>query len=147
MRDGRRLSLALRGGALAWDSYGDTGCPDRTARIGIDVMPVDAYKIDAGTERLIAIRDELARFVKGVVGGKRIHNSTAYRWALKGVRGRLLPTVRIGSRLYTSAGAFSWWARELAEDLTKVAADEGGDEGETTGPDVSEILRRAGIKD
>lgn len=38
-------------------------------------------------------------------GGKRIHKSVVYRWALKGVRGVRLETLHIGGRVYTSLAA------------------------------------------
>lgn len=104
------------------------------------------YEIRIGVERLIAIRDELARFVQRVVRGKRIHNSTAYRWALRGVRGRRLPTARIGGRLFTSEGAFSWWASMLAQDLGEQELAEQGGRAPEPSVDVAEVLRRAGIK-
>ncbi len=37
--------------------------------------------------------------------GKKIHYSTVYRWATKGVRGRVLETVRVGGVRYTTVEA------------------------------------------
>ncbi len=37
--------------------------------------------------------------------GKKVHYSTVYRWATKGVRGRVLETVRVGGVRYTSIEA------------------------------------------
>lgn len=37
--------------------------------------------------------------------GKKVHYSTVYRWATKGVRGRILETVRVGGVRYTSVEA------------------------------------------
>ena len=121
--------------------------PEGEERAAAIVAAVD-YKIVVGSEPLISIRNQLPRFVQKLVGGNRIHNSTAYRWALKGVRGRRLPSVRVGGRLFTTAGAFSWWSQELAQDLIGVVDAVGEDEGEEEAGnnDVMEILRRAGIK-
>lgn len=109
-------------------------------------MADEVYDINLVSEELIAISGDLPRFVQGLVGGKRIHKSTAYRWALRGVRGRRLPTVRVAHRLFTSPGAFSWWAARLADDL--LGAGESLEEGERA-PDqagVEDVLRRAGIR-
>lgn len=107
----------------------------------------ERYRICVANEALIAIRDELANFVQRVVRGRRIHNSTAYRWALRGLRGIRLPTVRIGGRLYTSESAFSWWATELSDEIVGVVSDRAdGDDG--SGEDgVLDVLKRAGIRD
>jgi len=108
-------------------------------------MANDAYQIDVGSDPLIAVGEELVRFVQRVARGRRIHVSTAYRWALRGVRGRRLPTARIGGRLYTSKGAFSWWASALSGDLIgdvpvrEPLLEQSADE-------VASILRKAGIK-
>jgi hypothetical protein len=37
--------------------------------------------------------------------GKKVHYSTVYRWATKGVRGQVLQTELIGGILYTTTGA------------------------------------------
>lgn len=37
--------------------------------------------------------------------GKKVHYSTVYRWATKGVRGRVLETIRVGGVRYTSVQA------------------------------------------
>lgn len=111
-------------------------------------MMGDQYKIDVGAdEELIAVSGELPRFVQTLVGGKRVHNSTAYRWALQGVRGRRLPTVRIASRLYTSKAAFAWWAAKLADDLIEVGEPAVQEPPSTAINRVEEVLRRAGIRD
>ena len=82
-----------------------------SASDGEEVRVADeAYEIDLVAEELIAVSGDLPRFVQELTGGRRIHNSTAYRWALRGVCGRRLPTVRVARRLYTSRDAFSWWA-------------------------------------
>lgn len=103
----------------------------------------DRYVICLAEEELLAVAGELPRFVQSVVGGKRIHKSTAYRWALQGVRGRRLPTVRIARRLYTSKRAFSWWCARLADDLLDAGAME---EPVSVPRGVEDVLRRAGIR-
>lgn len=109
---------------------------------------LDAYRIEVGDDALVSVGSELAKYVQGLVGGRRIHKSTAYRWVLEGVRGRRLPAVRVGGRLYTSPGAFSWWSRMLAQDLLRdVDGTGGGSAGEPLREsDVVDVLRRAGIK-
>lgn len=37
--------------------------------------------------------------------GKKVHHSTLYRWATKGVRGRVLATIMVGGIRYTSIEA------------------------------------------
>lgn len=108
----------------------------------------EKYEIDLNNEEILALSDDLPRYVRELVKGKRIHKSTAYRWALRGVRGRRLPTVRIASRLYTTKGAFSWWVSKLSEDLVGVTPSAGEESvGPEKGEGIDEILRRAGIKD
>jgi len=108
----------------------------------------DSYKIDLDAEELLALSGDLPKYVQQVVGGRRIHKSTVYRWALRGVRGRRLPTVRVARQLYTSKGAFSWWASKLADDLVPAAPIQ---EEESLEPDaingIEDVLRRAGIRD
>ena len=47
--------------------------------------------------------------------GKKIAHSTAWRWAMKGVRGVRLETRRLGGTLYTSMEALERFSRTLAE--------------------------------
>lgn len=108
-------------------------------------MTDDDYKIDIETEELLAVSGALPKFVRSLVGGRAVHNSTAYRWALQGVRGRRLPTVRIASRLYTSKAAFSWWSGKLAGDLIDVDKTVGEPDQEELSA-VEDTLRRAGIR-
>ena len=106
-----------------------------------------SYVIDASKEELVDVARGLPRFVHDLVGGKRIHKSTAYRWALQGVRGRRMPTVRVAGRLYTSKEAFSWWSAVLAQDLVDTDAAAGTADGGSAPRGVEETLRRAGVRD
>src|SRR5262245_55601688 len=49
------------------------------------------------------------------VDGKRIHVSTLWRWARKGVRGVRLEHIRLGHRVCTSLQALSRFAQALAD--------------------------------
>ena len=49
------------------------------------------------------------------LNGKKIHPSSLWRWARKGVRGVKLETRRVGGRFVTSAEALERFTRELAE--------------------------------
>lgn len=109
-------------------------------------MADEAYEIDLVAEELIAVSGDLPRFVQELTGGRRIHNSTAYRWALRGVCGRRLPTVRVARRLYTSRDAFSWWASKLAHDLVDEESSTCEIEVEPRPQHVEDTLRRAGIR-
>lgn len=57
--------------------------------------------------------------------GRRIHISTTFRWAQRGLRGVRLETIRIGGALYTSDEAL----QRFAEQLTRLGGV-GGDEPE-----------------
>src|SRR5437763_17041592 len=61
--------------------------------------------IDIHTETLFRLRDarNLA-WLKGRRGG-RVDLSTLRRWSLRGIRGAVLETVRIGGSVFTSADA------------------------------------------
>jgi hypothetical protein len=48
---------------------------------------------------------ESPRHVPARRGGKRLHQSTAFRWAKHGLRGVRLETIRVGGTLCTSAEA------------------------------------------
>lgn len=57
------------------------------------------------------------------IGGKRLHPSTLWRWARKGVRGIHLEYVRYGGRIITTAEAVARFSQRLAEtDATPVPA-------------------------
>ena len=48
-------------------------------------------------------------------GGRKIHTSTLWRWARKGVQGVRLKTWRLGGRFFTTEKALMQFAEELAE--------------------------------
>lgn len=62
--------------------------------------------IDIAHEQLLSML-EAAKRVPG-----RVHVSTVWRWSLRGVRGRVLETVIIGGRRYTSAEALERFAQQ-----------------------------------
>lgn len=45
--------------------------------------------------------------------GKRVHKSTVFRWASRGVRGHTLETVAIGGRTFTSREALDRFLKAL----------------------------------
>ena len=57
------------------------------------------------------------------LGGRRLHPSSVWRWARKGVRGVRLEYARLGHRVVTTREALARFAARLAEADT-VAADE-----------------------
>ena len=67
--------------------------------------------IEIATEQVIPLRrvpDYLERR-----GAKRPHLSAIYRWALAGLHGVRLETVRIGGVMHTSAQALDRWTKIL----------------------------------
>jgi hypothetical protein len=56
---------------------------------------------------------EAARALPSRQLGKRIHPSTLYRWAVRGIRGQRLEVVRIGGTLYTSREALHRFTERL----------------------------------
>ena len=71
-------------------------------------------RIDTTCERLLPL-NQVPRYL-GSRGAKAPHVSTVYRWALAGVAGRTLPTVRIGSVLHTSHEAIDRWITALSSE-------------------------------
>lgn len=67
-------------------------------------------------------------------GGRRVHVSTVFRWAQRGIRGVKLDTIRVGGALHTSTSAL----QRFAEQLTKLS----GNGGNQAGPSPS-VRRRA----
>lgn len=49
------------------------------------------------------------------IDGKRVHASTIWRWAQRGIRGIRLETRRVGGRFFTSREALERFTRALAE--------------------------------
>jgi hypothetical protein len=66
--------------------------------------------IDTAIETLIRLQD-LAEHLPRNRNGKKIHISTLYRWASRGVRGAVLETVTIGGTRYTSLQALRRFSR------------------------------------
>ena len=60
--------------------------------------------IDTALENLVPLRD-VPRLLPARPNGKRLHISAVYRWALRGIRGVRLETVKIGGTTYTSREA------------------------------------------
>lgn len=68
--------------------------------------------IDTTKEHLITLSEAAARLPQH--DGKKVHTSTLWRWARKGLRGVHLQYVRFGGRIYTSAEALNRFANVLA---------------------------------
>lgn len=61
--------------------------------------------IDPTSEALVKLADVPRLRWMPKPRGKRLHVSTIFRWAQRGVRGAVLETIRIGGTLYTSEEA------------------------------------------
>ncbi len=72
----------------------------------IDLATEDILSLTAAAKRLPHLR------------GKRIHSSTLYRWASRGVRGVVLETARIGGSTVTSAEALQRFVDSLSRPPT-----------------------------
>jgi hypothetical protein len=71
--------------------------------------------IDLSTETTFPL-GELPRHVPAR-NGRRMHLSTGFRWASRGIRGVRLETIRVGGLLVTSVEALQRWCEQLtAED-------------------------------
>ncbi len=46
--------------------------------------------------------------------GKRLHASTIFRWAQRGIRGTMLETIRIGGAMFTSAEALQRFCERVS---------------------------------
>lgn len=68
--------------------------------------------IDTTKEHLITLSEAAARLPRR--GGRKVHTSTLWRWARKGLRGVHLQYVRLGGRIYTSDEALNRFANALA---------------------------------
>lgn len=68
--------------------------------------------IDAGNETLIALRD-VPRCLPARPNGKRLHISAVYRWTLRGIKGIVLESIRIGGTTYTSREAIQRFSERL----------------------------------
>jgi hypothetical protein len=72
--------------------------------------------IDLKTERPIPLA-EAARLVPAARKGKRCHESTIFRWIVRGVKGVKLEALRLGGRWVTSREALQRFAERLTPDL------------------------------
>ena len=68
--------------------------------------------IDISQETLIPIRD-VPRRLPPRPNGKRVHISAVYRWIGRGIRGRVLESIKIGGSTYTSIEALQRFADRL----------------------------------
>lgn len=83
----------------------------------------EAAVIDLASEHLIRI-SEVPRHLPVRPNGKRLHISACYRWILKGTRGVVLESIRIGGTTYTSIEAVQRFGDRLTEsDFAGAAAD------------------------
>lgn len=90
-------------------------------------------KLDLRTEQGVPLREVPQWIPKR--NGKKVHHSTVYRWATKGVRGRILETVLIGGIRYTTVEAIE----RFADAPTVTTPDK------VNSDDVEAALRAAGL--
>ncbi|MCA8953506.1 MAG: DUF1580 domain-containing protein [Planctomycetes bacterium] len=104
----------------------------------IHVIP---YSIDIERDRLVRIRDLPDHIAKR--GVQKPHYASVRRWARRGVRGIVLPSIMLGGIRYTSIEAWSWWV----STTTAAAAVAQGVAGTVRKLSASErrTLERAGI--
>ena len=69
--------------------------------------------LDLGTETALTLSQAACELPR--LGGRKLHASSLWRWARKGVRGVKLEYSRLGSRIVTSREALSRFAAKLAE--------------------------------
>jgi len=79
-----------------------SGAQDRPV-VGSMALGEEQMVIQISDEDVITLADATKRLPR--IRGKRIHISTIYRWAHRGVGGVRLETLRVGGRLCTSAEA------------------------------------------
>ncbi len=72
--------------------------------------------IDLATENLIPLR-EVPRHLPPRPNGKRLHISAVYRWTLRGIKGVVLESIRIGGTTYTSQEAIQRSSERLTKPL------------------------------
>lgn len=68
--------------------------------------------IDVAAESLIPLRD-VPRCLPPRPNGKRVHISAVYRWTLRGIKGVVLETIRVGGTRYTSREAIQRFSEQL----------------------------------
>ncbi|MBY0587893.1 DUF1580 domain-containing protein [bacterium] len=66
------------------------------------------------TERIVPL-SEATKFVPPVRNGRRIHVSTLYRWADRGVQGVVLETCKVGGTRCTSVEAIERFIEALSK--------------------------------
>lgn len=69
--------------------------------------------LDLLTESTLSLSQAACELPK--LGGRKLHASSLWRWARKGVRGVKLEYVRLGGRILTSREALARFAQRLAE--------------------------------
>ena len=65
------------------------------------------------SETIVSFSEAAARLPR--INGKKIHASSLWRWARKGIHGVRLETRRLGGRFVTSLEALDRFAKRLAE--------------------------------
>lgn len=105
-------------------------------------------------EKVLSLSD-LARALP-MVSGKRIHQSTIWRWALKGSRGVKLEALKLGSRYLSSLEAVERYGRAVSEasavilaerqSLRQQSAKSLADSAKAEAPKPSSALRRRQIE-
>src|SRR3990170_7891939 len=69
--------------------------------------------LDIGSETALTLSQAACELPK--LGGRKLHASSLWRWARKGVRGVKLDYARLGGRIVTSREALSRFGAKLAE--------------------------------
>lgn len=69
--------------------------------------------IDLANETLLLLRD-VPRHLPFRPNGKRLNISAVYRWTMRGVRGVVLETVKVGGSTYTSREAIQRFSERLS---------------------------------
>ena len=80
-------------------------------------MSIDLHAESVGT--LAEVAAQLPR-----LSGRRIHVSTLWRWATKGIKGVRLDYIKMGGRLVTSVEAVARFAAKLTENDQKQAEND-----------------------
>lgn len=69
--------------------------------------------IDLSSETILSLSEATGEVPRGRDSKKRVHSSTIYRWATRGVGGTKLEAVRVGGLFVTSSEALSRFFRRL----------------------------------
>ena len=86
---------------------------------------------------------EAAKVLPRLRGGKRVHVATLHRWALKGVAGVRLETIRLGRTVVTSREALQRFAERLG--AREVPAAPASPDAATRAHRVDALLDRHGL--